>query len=212
MTSDSDVGRRLLKFWATHNLQDAAHQTVISHLLIEPPRLAAEAARRSRGWAKLTSTTVKPVSDYQAAISDMIARDLVWEIDASKQSLIAEYLDADPALGPTTGMPDVGTLQIAIRLAKLLDDFWANVDGERPGAIWSREVQTDKLHLVYSPTRKQCLEFLRDELSDDDHGSVNIERVSGRVPCGPWRCQWWHKYESGYVLEVHYFPLGQSAR
>src|SRR5262245_56121190 len=112
MTSDFKLNRQRHAFNVTHSLQNEAHQIVISHLLIEPPRLAVEGAQRASEWAKLTCKTVLPASAYQAAISDMIARDLVWEIDAAKQSLINDYLDADSALGPMEGIPDVGTLQI----------------------------------------------------------------------------------------------------
>ena len=204
MPLDSDLARQLDVFNLTHKLQEVAHQTMLSYLFIEPPRAAVEAAQRSLDWAKLTRKPVQSVADYEFAISDMIDRDLIWVIDANKQSLIADYLDADPALGPTDGIPDLDTLQITIRFANLLDDLWANLDCERPGVIWSRDCQSDHLHLIYSSTRKQCLEFLREELSADDDDAVHIEHVSGPKPCGPWRCNWWHNYKSGYVLEVHY--------
>lgn len=203
MTPDPDLARHFDAFHATHNL-DTAHRTVLSYLDFEGARPVVEAARRSRAWAKETSKTVQAVSDYESAISDMIARDLVWEIDATKQSLISDYLDAAPALGPTEGIPDIGTLQFSIRFANLLDEFWAGIDCERSGLICCVDWQTEKLHFIYSPTRKGCLDFLRDGLSSDDDDTARIEHVSGPKPCGPWRCQWWLRYESGYVLEVHY--------
>ena len=76
MTPDPDVTRQLDAFYVAHNLQDAAHRTVINYLLIESPRPAVEGAQRSRGWAKLTCKTVLPRSDYEGAITDMIERDL----------------------------------------------------------------------------------------------------------------------------------------
>lgn len=203
MTNDLDVAHQLDAFHVAHGLQSPAHQTVISHLFIEPPRPAVEGARRSRGWAKLTSGHALPVADYEAAISDMMDRDLVWEIDTDKLSRIADYLNATPALGPTDGMPQLGTLQISIGFANLLDEFWANIDSERHSVYWARDWQTDKLHLIYSTTRKGCFDFLRDELADDEPPS-EMEHLAGPNPCGPWRCQWWRKYDSGHVLEVRY--------
>lgn len=203
MTRDPNFALDFDAFYASHNL-DTAHRTVLSYLHFEPPRPAGEAARRSRRWAKHTCRTAQAVSDYESAISDMIARDLLWEIDATRQSLISDYLDAAPALGPTEGIPAIGTLQISIRFANLLDEFWAGIECERPGVRYCRDWETDRLHFVYSPTREGCLDFLRDELSDEYDDTVNIEQVSGPKPCGPWRCQWWRKHESGYVLEVHY--------
>jgi len=203
MTSDSELARHFESFNTAHRLQDSAHQTVISYLLIEPPRPATEAARRCRGWAKDTCQTVQAVSDYESAISDMMSRDLVWKIDNVKQSLIADYLAADPSLGPTNGLPEIGTLQISIRFAKLLDEFWAITGRERPGILWSRDWQTDKMHTIYSPTRQHSFDFLRDELADNGDAQ-KIESVAGPKPCGPWRCHWWHKYNSGFSLEVRY--------
>ncbi len=204
MTLDSDLPRQLEIFNVHHNVQNTAHRTVLSYLHIEPPRPATEAARRSRGWAKDSCKEVQSVSDYQSAIADMIARDLLWEIDATKQSLIRDYLNSAPALGPTDGIPTLGTLQISIRFANLLDEFWANVDGERPEVLWSRDWQSDKLHLVYSPTRNGCLDFLRDELTDDEDYPIKIERLSGpnlvdreALPCVK-------SLEMGFVLDVHF--------
>ena len=125
-------------------------------------------------------------------------------MDADKQSLIADYLRTTPALGPTDGMPELGTLQISLRFANLLDELWADIDCERPGVIWSSDWISEKLHLIYSPNRKGCLDFLRDELVEDEEYPIDIEHISGPNPCGPWRCQWWQKYESGHVLEVRY--------
>jgi hypothetical protein len=204
MTPDPDVARHIEAFNVAHNLQQAAHQTVISYLLIEPPRPAVEAARRSRGWAKHTCKVVQTVSDYEAAISDMMSRGLLWEIDDNKRSLISEYLDATPALGPIDGMPEIGTLQMSIHLASLLDELWSGIDCERPGVIWACDWQSDKVDRIYSPTRKGCLDFLRDGLADDGEFSREIQQLSGPHPCGPWRCQWWRKYESGHVLEIRY--------
>lgn len=201
MTRDPDLVRHLDAFRATHKL-DTAHQTVLSYLHLEPPRPAADAALNARSWAKLTRKTVQTVSDYESAISDMRSRDLLWEIDAAKRSLITDNLNADAALGPTEGIPALGTLQFSIRFADLLDDFWKGIDCECPGVVWSRDWQSEKRHLIYSPTRAQCLEFLHDELSDDD--IAKIEHLSGPQACGPWRAKWWRKYESGYVLEVRY--------
>jgi hypothetical protein len=203
MTHSPDAAQKIEAFNAAHGLQGAAHQTVISYLFIEPPRPIIEGAESSRGWAKLTCKQVYAVSEYQAAISDMLDRDLLWEIDETKLKLISDHLNAAPARGPTEGMPEIGTLQISIRFANMLDELWASITTERPGAIWSRDWQTDKLSLIYSPTRKGCFDFLRDELADEDY-STDIEWLSGPQACGPWRCYWWRKYESGYVLEVHY--------
>jgi hypothetical protein len=204
MKPNPDVKRQLDAFHVNHKLQDEAHRTVISYLLMESPCPPAEGARRSRGWAKLTCRTALPLSNYEAAITDMIERGLAWEIDTEKQSLIADYLRATPALGPTDGMPELGTLQISIRFANLLDEFWANIVDERPGVVWARDWQSNKRHLIYSPARLGCFDFLRMELGDDEETSIDIEQLSGPNPCGPWRCQWWRKYESGYVLEVTY--------
>jgi hypothetical protein len=209
MTLDPEIRRQLETFHVTYDLNDSAHRTVLECLEFEPPRPAVEAASRSRSWAKLTSRPMLPMADYQAAIDDLISRDLLWEIDADRQASIADYLAASPALGPTDRLPDVGTLEISVHLANLMDDFWSNVDAERPGVTWSRDWQTDKRHLIYSPTHKGCFNFLREELTVDDelldaNPPTDLQWLSGPSPCGPWRCQWWRKYESGFVLEVHY--------
>jgi hypothetical protein len=209
MTLDPEVRRQLDEFHVTYGLNGPAHRTVLNYLHFEPPRPAVEAASRSRSWAKLTCKPVLPMADYQAAIDDLIARDLLWEIDAERQASIAAFLAASPALGPIDGIPEVATLEKSVRLAKLQDDFWSNVDAERPGAHWSRDWQTDKRHLIYSPTHHGCFSFLREELAVDDelldaNPPTDLQWLSGPVPCGPWRCQWWRKYESGFVLEVHY--------
>ena len=204
MLDDPDVARQLDAFYVAHKLEGQAHRTVIDYLLIEPPRPAVEGARRSRGWAKLTRGMRLPISEYEAAISDMMDRDLAWEIDADKLSLIADFVDATPALGPTDGMPELGTLQISIHFANLLDQLWTNIEGERPSVYWARDWKSDKRHLIYSPTHTGCFDFLRDELVEDDEYPNDIEQLFGPQPCGPWRCQWWRKYESGYVLEVRY--------
>jgi hypothetical protein len=209
MTLDPEVRRQLEEFRVTHGLNGPAHRTVLDYLHFEPPRPAIEGAGRSRSWAKLTCKTVLPTADYQAAIDDLIARDLLWEIDADRQASIADYLAASPALGPTDRLPDLATLQISVRLAELQDDFWSNAVEDRPGVDWSRECQTDKRHLVYSPTHRGCFSFLREELMVDEelldsNPPTDLEWLSGPVPCGPWRFQWWRKYDSGFVLEVQY--------
>lgn len=204
MALNSDVARHLDAFNITHNIRDLAHQTVISHLLIEPPRLASEGAARSRSWAKLTCKPVLSVSDYQAAMSDMIARDLIGVIDENKQAAISDYLAAAPAIGSVDGMPNIGTLQISTRFAKLLDELWASFGCSRPGVVWSRDWPSGKSASVYSPTRKGCFDFLRMELDVDEENPTEIESLSGPTTCGPWRCKWWHRFESGFVLDVRY--------
>ena len=110
-------------------------------------------------------------------------------------------MDADPAHGPTSGLPEAGTLQISIRMAQLLDDFWAGVKRERSTVLCSSDWQTDRLQFVYGQTRQHCWNYLRDELCN---GTDEIECVAGPKPCGPWRCYWWHKNETGFVLEMKY--------
>ncbi len=198
--NDSDYLRQLGAFRAAHNLE-SAHWIVLSYLLVEPPRPAVKAASNARNWAKATCEPIQTVPEYQEAILDMIDRDLVWEIDARKQSLISEYLDADPAHGPTSGLPEAGTLQISIRMAQLLDDFWAGVKRQRSTVLCSSDWQTDRLQIVYGLTRQHCWNYLRDELCN---GVDEIEYVAGPNPCGPWRCDWWHKNETGFVLEMKY--------
>lgn len=204
MTPDPVASPHINAFNVANKIQDAAHQTVISYLLTEPPRSAGEAARRSRAWARDTGKPVQTVSDYESAISDMLNRDLLWVIDDNNQSEISGYLGETPALGPTDGMPRLGTLQISIHFANLFDQLWASIDCERPGVNWSRHWQSDQLHLIYSPTCEQCLNFLRDELLVEENGAPRIAHLSGPNLCGPWRCQWWRKFDSGYVLEVRY--------
>src|SRR5262245_35489487 len=133
MTPDPDFARHIDAFNVAHKLQDSAHRTVVSYLLVEPPRPAREAARRSRGWANDTCGVVQNECEYESAILDMMDRDLLWQIDDRNQSLISNYLDATPALGPTEGMPEIGTLQISIRFANLLEELWAGINCERPG-------------------------------------------------------------------------------
>ncbi len=198
--NDADYLRQLGAFRAAHNLE-FAHCTILSYLLVEPPRPAVKAASNARNWAKLTCEPIQTVPEYQAAILDLIDRDLVWEIDARKQSLISAYLDADPAHGPTSGLPAAETLQISIRMAKLLDDFWAGVKRQRPAALCSSNWQTDRLQIIYGLTRQHCWNYLRDELCNR---IKEIEYVAGPNPCGPWRCDWWHKNETGFVLEMKY--------
>ncbi|MBX3419215.1 MAG: hypothetical protein KF851_16535 [Pirellulaceae bacterium] len=203
MIPDPEVARQIEAFYIAHNLHSSAHRTVLNYLLTEPPRPTVEGAERSRSWAKLTYKTAQPLSNYAAAIADLSERDLVWNIDAIKLGLISGYLKSDPALGPTEGMPEIGTLQISIRFADLLIRHWASIDCQLPGVLWSRDWQSEKRQLIYSPTRKGCFDFLRDELVDDEH-QVEIEHLSGPNPGGPWRCRWWRKYETGYVLELRY--------
>lgn len=86
-TDDSDYFRQLNTFRAAHDLE-SEHWTVLSYLLVEPPRPAVNAASNARNWAKVTCDPIQTVPEYQAAIVDMIDRDLVWEIDTRNQSLI----------------------------------------------------------------------------------------------------------------------------
>lgn len=205
MTRNAGLARQLNAFYVAHQLQSPAHQTVISHVLMEPPRPAVEGAQRARAWARQTQKPVLTVSDYESVISDMLDREIVWEIDPGKLSQIADHIGASPALGPTEGLPVCGTLQFSVRFANLFDEFWAGLDYERPGVIWARDWQSDEMNLIYSPTHDGCIEFLREELPVDDEYPSGIKKLSGPDPCGAWRCQWWRKYNSGYVLEVCYF-------
>ncbi len=65
MTLDPNVARHIDAFNLNHKLQNAAHRTLLTYLLIEPPRPADEASQRSRGWAKESGKDVLSVSEYE---------------------------------------------------------------------------------------------------------------------------------------------------
>jgi hypothetical protein len=149
----------------------------------------------------LTTKYVFSIDDYAAAIAALIHLDLVTEISVDKLQNIIDYLKADPAIGPINGTPAIGTFQFSVRYVRLLQTY-LQYHGNGFDETWIYEMFSDERQVVYGTTRRNCLEFLRDQLSPKDDDWKTILQIRGPFPCGPWRSDWWSKYESGHTIEL----------
>ena len=177
----------------------SAHETVLSYLHYEGSRPAVEAASRARSWAGHICRPRHAVLDYNSAIDDMLNRDLLWVIDEFKQAEIEQFVASPPATGPIDMMPPVGTLQFSIRLARLMDEFWAASDSPRPACIYSPLYLPDNSIRIYSNLAENCVQFVSEECMI---APESTNRTWTPLACGPWRDEWWRLYETGYVLNV----------
>ena len=176
-----------------------AHETLLSYLYFEGTRPASEAPVRAQSWAGNTCRTKQGIEEYQFAIDDLLNRDLFWVIDESKQSAIEQHIHAPAAIGPIDIMPAVDTLQFSVRLAVLMDEFWADASSDRPASVYSPHYLTDDSIDIYSNSPENCIQFVNESgMVRDD----SIGRAWAPKRCGPWRDQWWRLYQSGFVLNV----------
>ena len=176
-----------------------AHETLLSYLHFEGARPATEAPSRARSWAGRTCRPKQRVDEYESAIDDMLNRDLLWVIDESKRFAIEQYIAVPSAIGPIDNLPPVDTLQFSVRLANLMDEFWAAANSPRPACISSPHYLPDDSINIYSDSADNCIQFVSESGMIDDNFAG---RTWTPVPCGPWRDEWWRLYESGFVLAV----------
>ena len=176
-----------------------AHQTLLSYLHFEGARPAKEAPARARSWAGYTGRPVQGLNEYEFAIDDMLARDLLWIVDSEKQTEIDQFVSNPKAIGPIDIMPPIGTLQYSVRLANLFDKFWGASNCSRPTCVNSPQYLTDNSINVYSVSAEDCLQFIHESGMIEAH---SLGRNWTPTSCGPWRDQWWRFYDSGFILKV----------
>ena len=176
-----------------------SHETVLAYLHYEGSRPAVEAASRARSWAGHICLTRLAISEYKSAIDDMLNRDLLWVIDESKQLKIEQFVASPAAAGPIDVMPPIGSLQFSIRLARLMDEFWATSDSPRPTCIYSPLYLPDNSIEIYSNLAENCVQFVSEDCMI---APESANQTWAPLACGPWRDTWWRLYETGYVLHV----------
>jgi hypothetical protein len=158
----------------------------------------------------------EPVSEDEcaAALPGCFAKGWFRIVGEVSHREIAVTLRRDGVLGPVFGLPPVGqvdfTPQGAALWQRLVDEWWEGKD--RSG-----------YHCSMTRQGKRAL-FCRNLAGAvRERDRLRHPRTSAAVsqprPIGPWRVQWWRRYEQGYRLDIDsrtcgdtFFRLNRPAR
>ncbi|WP_439627722.1 hypothetical protein [Gemmata sp.] len=133
----------------------------------------------------------------RAALARCIRAGRLQIIDDDALSRIADELREGRFLGPIYGLPPVGGVDFTHAGADLWQRLCARCfrDDRRPPFAF-----TDVVHertARYFRTKAAAVEAAEQASAEDE-----VVSVTGPVPIGPWRAQWWRRFPAGYRVDV----------
>ncbi|QDU96924.1 hypothetical protein Pla8534_47470 [Lignipirellula cremea] len=148
-------------------------------------------------WSKGLGLALESPESYTLAFQSLLDRRLVQIIDESSQKAIRQYLAADPTLGPTEGVPELGTVHFTLAGLAL----WQKIRPSRgtpsrgnyefEGLLATHEYHGNG-RTTWSMYFCQAIRWAREG---------DLIRIPVPVPVGPWRCRWWQKLPSGFRVD-----------
>lgn len=134
--------------------------------------------------------------DCRRALADAIAKGWLQILDEPALNRLAAELRDQGSLGPIYGgLPDAGSVDFTPTGAKLWFAYWTTRHPNWPPSPYI-EVVYEKT--VYFHRTAAAASAKLKQLNDDDA----VATIRGPVPIGPWRAQWWRRFDSGYRTEV----------
>lgn len=136
-----------------------------------------------------------PRHEYDQALSNLLERKLIQLIDERSLASIRELLERDPAIGPTNGLPRIGTVHFTFDGLAIWQQMQRIQDDQR-GRIrfygTTAPIYNGNQCTIYSNYICQAYRVARD---------LGANKIGLPTPIGPWRCHWWEKYPAGFKLE-----------
>jgi hypothetical protein len=161
-------------------------------LTLPPEHLPARAASESyRIGGSFTEAACR------AALAGCLHAGQLQIVDDAALARIADELREGGFLGPVYGLPAVGGVDFTHAGASLWHRLCARCfrDDRRPPFAF-----TDVVHertARYFRTKAAALKAAEQVGAEDE-----VVAVTGPVPIGPWRAQWWRRFNAGYRVDV----------
>lgn len=163
---------------------------VVSYgIRLRPPDLPELATCDFYGVAGPTTT-----EEFKEALDSCIDKGWLQIIDAASLKKITEEINREQLLGPVYGLPAVGTVDFTSTGA----DLWLNRNTNEHRRSFA---YTDVVH-------KRISRYYRDkDLAQSDVAETTAlanprRSVSGPIAIGPWRAQWWRRYNEGFRVDI----------
>ena len=152
------------------------------------------------------SSLDEPVTeaDCQDALASCLAKGWLRIIDLSTLVEIVRELERDGVFGPVFGLPAIGAVEFTwtgVRLWQQLllemrdgtdgTPFWCSRTGAGKRELYCRNLDTAK---------RESASLLRRQENT----------VSEPEPIGPWRVQWWRRYEQGFRFSIDSSYMGDT--
>ncbi len=139
-------------------------------------------------------------AEVEVALAALLHRKLVQVIDDAARDHIVAMLDADPAIGPIDGLPDIGSVQFTAAGVTLSHDIARERDRLRNHPKWFTGVLAAPVYdgnrcTIYSVYLCQAVKFAQE---------LESYQMSMPEPIGPWRCHWYEKYPCGFRVECEF--------
>lgn len=175
-----------------------AEYVILHHIYLEENPLNQVVYYATSLWNKGMGYPLEPQSSYEQALEALLIRRIVQVVDESVIAEIERLLEAQPAIGPTEGLPKLRTVHFTPSGADLWRELAA--DSERGSCLtgvvaW---IASGTQCTVYSDCVDTALRCATREL--------NAVKVSTPRPIGPWRRWWWHTFPSGFSVECTVRP------
>jgi hypothetical protein len=200
--SQNERAQKIVALLKTNNLTWPDY-TILRLLALEPPRPAGDLSDNARLWAREFQHPRASVEHYTKRAQLLLARGLIQVVDEQAIESIRKKLAEDPAIEPAPWtLPSIGTMQLTWAGAELMGAFTHHLFGVRSRTCWTRnDVSQDHFQLI-GPSLDNVLEALGEQLADEV-SRAKINRLEGPVKCGPWRPNWWEKFDEGFVIDVY---------
>ncbi len=131
------------------------------------------------------------VEQCQQAFASCLAKDWLQIINAASLDEITKELNQDQLLGPIYGLPGIGIVGFTSEGAKVwLDRYPARRDFAYTDVVHSKTSR-------YFRDKQQALCHIAEITASDSSTSV-----TGPFAIGPWRVQWWRRYDSGFRIDI----------
>ena len=175
--------------WATRGVTPGELALYIAlnyrHIGIPPEDLATSALNESRQDLPISA------ANTEAALADCLADGRLQVVTQHARDAIVAELAAGGVLGPIYGLPGVGRVDFAPRGA----------------AIWRAGCRRFPPFAFTDVVRRKTAHYFRSRaaaLADIEAWWSEVENVtvSEPVPIGPWRAQWWRRFDEGFRVVV----------
>ncbi len=164
--------------------------TVGYGIFLEPQKLPN--AAWGEGQDSFASITEESLSE---ALIGCFAKGWLQVVGESFLIEITNELRAGHFLGPICGMPETGTVDFTPFGAELWQKLCHRWNSQRVPFAY-----TDTVHAKSAQYFRTLA--LAEEAAERTRGDEHVVCVSGPIPIGPWRVEWWRRFEEGYRIDI----------
>ena len=150
-------------------------------------------------WGELRMLQDKSLSRQHAklALHSCLQKGLLRIITEADLSEIVRVLEENRLAGPAYGLPRVGDVDFTTTGAECYLRIMAEIDPEGTFILESYPQLTETGESLFCPTYTAAEKDASYCRSDPE-----VSRVSEPIPLGPWCVYWWHRFPSGYRVDI----------